>query len=231
MPQEPTRHILSNFDAALKQLRVDVLAMATNAESNLEHAMRGLFERNPELCSQAIADDEEVDQLEKRIDHEGMRILALYNPVAADLRKVVSTMKMSTNLERVSDEAGNIARRARLVLKNDEIPEADLLKPVFELASSILRESIQSFVDGDLKLAETIDDKDDALDTAHNDLVELLRKRMEQNPSSLKDYLDLMFMVRSLERVGDHATNIAEDTIYVESAKDVRHLPGKERSF
>ncbi len=216
-------HILSNFQDALNQLRKDVLTMASTAEHNLRHAMRGLLDRDSQLCSRAMAEDEEVDQLEKRIDQEGMRILALFNPVAMDLRKVVSTMKMSTNLERISDEAGNIARRARLVLKNPEVAEAKLLEPIYELSSNLLHDSIRAFSEGDMELAKSLDARDDEVDDAHNKLVKDLRKRMEQDPERLKDYLDLMFMVRSLERVGDHATNIAEDTIYVESAEDVRH--------
>ena len=223
MSQDEGRHILSSFQGELDQLRRDVLTMASNAELNLEHAIRGLLERKSDLCSQAIADDEEVDQMEKRIDYEGMRVLALYNPVAMDLREVVSTMKMTANIERISDEAGNIARRARLVLKNPEVPETKLIEPVYKLASGLLHESILSFSQHDLAVARGIEDKDDVLDEAHNKLVKQLRRRMEQDVARLRDYLDLMFMVRSLERVGDHATNIAEDTIFIESAEDVRH--------
>ncbi len=218
-----SQHILSNFQESLDQLRKDVITMASNAELNLENAVRGLLERNTDMCKAAIADDEEVDQLEKRIDQEGMRILALYNPVASDLREVVATMKMAANIERVSDEAGNIARRSRLVLKNPEIPEIKLIESVFRLAADILHESVRAFSEHDLEAARAIDARDDELDDAHNQLVKQLRKRMEDDVAHLKDYLDLMFMVRSLERVGDHATNIAEDTIYMESAEDVRH--------
>lgn len=224
MSADNPRHILSNFHNALRELRQDVLAMGRASQHNLRCAVTGLMQRDDNLCMQAIANDEEVDQFEKKIDRVGIQILTLYQPVAGDLRNVVSTMKMSTNLERVSDEAGEIARRARMMLKNDEIPETKLLQPVYELAYDLLHDSIRAFNEMDLSMAETIDDRDDALDDAHNELVKLLRRRMEGDSSHLKDYLDLMFMVRSLERVGDHATNIAEDTIYVESAKDVRHL-------
>jgi phosphate transport system protein len=224
MSTEPgSDHILSNFQGALDQLRKDVITMASTAQLNLEHSVRGLLERDGGLCKSAIADDEDVDQLEIRIDQEGMRILALFNPVATDLRAVVATMKMATNIERISDEAGSIARRARLVLKNPELSEINLIEPVYKLASELLSESIRAFSEHDLEAARGIDEKDDELDDAHNELVKHLRKRMEEDPSRLKDYLDLMFMVRSLERVGDHATNIAEDTIYIESAEDVRH--------
>jgi phosphate transport system protein len=216
-------HILTDFQKSLDRLRRDVITMASTAEVNLEHAVRGLLERNTDLCRAAIADDEEIDQLEKRIDHEGMRILALYNPVARDLRSVVAIMKMATNIERVSDEAGNIARRARLVLKNPEVGEANLIEPVYQLAAEILHDSIRAFSEHDIEAARAIDQRDDKLDHAHNNLIKKLRSRMEEDPGRLKDYLDFMFMVRSLERVGDHATNIAEDTIYIESAEDIRH--------
>jgi phosphate transport system protein len=215
--------IPSGFQDSLDQLRRDVLTMASNAELNLEHAVRGLIERNGDLCSTAIVDDEEVDQLEKRIDAEGMRVLARYNPMGRELREIVATMKMATNLERVSDEAGNIARRARLVLRNREIPECKLIDAVFQIASRILHASVRAFAERDLEMARSIDAMDTDLDDAHNRLVKQLRTRMEQDPAHLKDYLDLMFMVRSLERVGDHATNLAEDTIFIESAEDVRH--------
>lgn len=216
-------HILSNFQESLDKVRKDVLTMASTAELNLEHAVRGLLDRESSLCKTAIADDEEVDQLEKQIDQEGMRILALYNPDAGDLRAVVAAMKMTTNIERISDEAGNIARRARLVLKNKELSELNLVEPVYQLAANLFRESVRAFAEHDLELARSIDLKDDELDTAHAELIKHFRRRMEEDPSRLRDYLDLMFIVRSLERVGDHATNIAEDTIYIESAEDVRH--------
>ena len=98
-----SNHILSNFQDSLDQLRKDVLTMASMAQLNLDHSVRGLLDREGSMCKAAIADDEDVDQLEKRIDEEGMRILALYNPVATDLRAVVATMKMATNIERISD--------------------------------------------------------------------------------------------------------------------------------
>ena len=216
-------HILSQFQEELNQLRLDVLRMASNAQLNLQHALTGLLDRDQDRCSAAIADDEHVDQLEKRIDQEGIRILSLYNPVAQDLRQVVASMKISNDLERISDEAGNIARRARLILRNAELPETHFLEPLYRLSTQLVHEAIHSFAEHDLEGARAIHAKDDELDEGHNKLVKQLRKRMSDDPDRLKDYLDLMFIVRSLERIGDHATNIAEDTIYIESAEDVRH--------
>ena len=218
---EPTRS--APFQAELNQLRGAVLTMASTAQQNLERALKGLLTRVASECDAAIADDELVDQLEMRIDHEGMRILSLYRPVDIELRQAVSSMKMATNIERISDEAGNIARRARLVLKNPELAEIRLIEPVYHLALNLVHDSIHAFAEHDLEAAYSIRVKDKALNDAHNTLVKQLRNFMEQDPSRLKDYLDLVFMVRSLERVGDHAVNIAEDTVFIESAEDIRH--------
>src|SRR5438105_15956150 len=107
------KHILGTFDEALASLRQNVLLMASLAERSLERAMKGLFERNDDLCANAIADDEEIDQLEKQIDKEGVELLLRYQPVASDLRRVVSAMKLSSNPERIAEHATTIARRAR----------------------------------------------------------------------------------------------------------------------
>ena len=219
---QPTRP--APFQAELNQLRGAVLTMASTAQQNLERALKGLLTRVVSNCDAAIADDELVDQLEKRIDHEGMRILSLHRPVGIELRQAVSSMKMATNIERISDEAGNIARRARKVLRNPELTEIRLIEPVYHLALNLVYESIHAFAEHDLEAAHSIKGKDKVLNNAHNTLVKQLRNFMEQDPSRLRDYLDLMFMVSSLERVGDHAVNIAEDTVFIESAEDIRHL-------
>jgi phosphate transport system protein len=107
------KHILGTFDEALGDLRNDLLTMAGLAERSLDRAIKGLFQRDDSLCTSAIADDEEVDQLEMKIDKAGLEILVRYQPVASDLRRVISAMKLSPNIERVADEATNIAERAR----------------------------------------------------------------------------------------------------------------------
>ena len=197
--------------------------MGSIAEQNVRHSVRGLLERDTNLCRQAIVDDEDVDQFEKRIDMNGVEILASYQPPQDDLRQVIAGMKVSTNLERVSDEAGNIARRARKVLRNPRLLEVNMIEPIYRLASSLVHQSMQSFSERNLELANGLLVRDEKIDDLYSSLLKLYRKRMEEDPLRLRDYLDLIFIVRSLERVGDHATNIAEETIYMTSAKDVRH--------
>src|SRR5580693_8636207 len=125
-----TKHILGTFDESLAALRNNVLMMASLTERSLERSMKGLFERDDDICATTIADDEEIDQLEMQIDKDGVDILLRFQPVASDLRRVVSAMKLSTNLERMGDQATNIARRARKLNKHAPLPETELIVPI-----------------------------------------------------------------------------------------------------
>jgi len=117
------RHILATFDDALSSLRNNVLMMSSLTERSLDRAICGLLQRDDEACAIAIADDEEIDQLEKQVDHDGIDLLLRFQPVASDLRRVVSAMKLSSNLERMADQATNIARRARKLNQHPALPE------------------------------------------------------------------------------------------------------------
>src|SRR5713101_5996712 len=125
-----TKHILGTFDEALASLRNNVLMMAGLTERSLDRAMKGLFQRDDDLCANAIADDEEIDQLEKQIDKDGVDVLMRFQPLASDLRRVVSAMKLSSNLERMADQATNIARRARKLNRHPPLPEMELIAPM-----------------------------------------------------------------------------------------------------
>src|SRR5262245_29224871 len=123
------KHILGTFDEALTSLRNDLLMMAGLAERSLDRALKGLLQRDDVLCANAIADDEEIDQLEKQIDKDGLEILLRFQPVASDLRRVISDIKLSPNIERVGDQATNIAKRARKLNRNAHLPEVQLSCP------------------------------------------------------------------------------------------------------
>ena len=132
--QEETPHILGKFQEALDKISADLNTMADQVIANLEMAVRGLTERDSTLCDKVIAEDAEVDHLEMKIDEEGLRIMTLYQPVATDLRKVISIMKVCGNLERVGDQAVSIARRARKMNRNLEIAETRLVEPIYKLS-------------------------------------------------------------------------------------------------
>ena len=217
------RHILGTFDEALSSLRNNVLMMAGLAERSLERAMKGLTERNDDICANAIADDEEIDQLEMQIDKDGVDILLRFQPVASDLRRVVSAMKLSSNLERIADQATNIARRARKLNQHPPLPELELILPMNAQAMSMFKDSVDAYVREDVELGRAIVPRDTKLDELNRVASRRLIERMAQDPDQLRGYLNLMFIGRHLERVGDHATNIAEDAVYAAAAEDIRH--------
>ena len=219
-----SQHILGNFERALNKLSDDIVKMGSLVESTFETAVRGLLRRDTDLCNQVLADDEEIDQFEIDIDKEGMQIIALYNPVATDLRKVVSAMKVSSNLERVADQAVGIAKRARTPDEIAEVAETRLVEPIYELAAALLHDAIAGFnTRGHVDEAIAIQTRDKEIDAAYKETAKKLTARMEEDASHIKDYLDLQFIIRFIERIGDHAKNIAQDTIYAESAVDIRH--------
>jgi len=220
-----SKHILGSFDEALASLRNNVLMMAGLTERSLERAMKGLFQRNDDLCANAIADDEEIDQLEKQIDKDGVDILLRFQPVASDLRRVVSAMKLSSNLERMADQATNIARRARKLNQHPALPEIQLIVPMHEQAMSMFKDSLDAYVREDVELGRAIVPRDEKLDDLNRVASRRLIQRMAEDPDQLRGYLNLMFIARHLERVGDHATNIAEDAVYAAAAEDIRHQP------
>ena len=217
------RHILGTFDEALAALRNNVLMMAGLTERSLERAMKGLVERDDNISAHAIADDEEIDQLEKQIDKDGVDILLRFQPVASDLRRVVSAMKLSSNLERMADQATTIARRARKLNQHPPLAEVELMKPMYEHAMSMFKDSVDAFVREDVELGRAIVPRDEKLDELNRIASHKLVERMAQDPDQLRGYLNLIFIGRCLERVGDHATNIAEDAVYAAAAEDIRH--------
>jgi phosphate transport system protein len=217
------KHILGSFDEALGSLRNNVLMMAGLTERAFERAMTGLLERDDDLCANAIADDEEIDQLEIQIDKDGIDLLLRFQPVASDLRRVVSAMKLSPNIERVADQATNIARRARKLNQHPPLPETELIEPIYAHAMSMFKDSIDAYIREDVTQARAIIPRDEELDEMNALMGKRLIERMAQDPEQLRGYLNLIFVSRCLERVGDHATNIAEDAVYAAAAEDIRH--------
>ena len=217
------KHILGTFDEALSSLRNNVLMMAGLAERTLDRAIKGLLERDDNLCVTAIADDEEIDQLEKQIDKDGVDVLLRFQPVASDLRRVVAAMKLSPNIERIADQATNIARRARKLNKHAPLPEVGMIVPIQAHAMAMFKDSIDAFTREDVDLGRAVVARDKELDQMNKIANRKLTDRMAQDPKQLRGYLNLIFISRCLERVGDHATNIAEDAVYAAAAEDIRH--------
>src|SRR5207244_7856196 len=180
------KHILGTFDEALASLRNNVLMMSGLTERSLERAMKGLVNRDDNICANAIADDEEIDQLEKQIDKDGVDILLRFQPVASDLRRVVAAMKLSSNLERMADQATTIARRARKLNQHPPLPEVELTRPMYEHAMSMFRDSVDAFVREDVDLGRAVVQRDDALDELNRSVSHTFVERMDQHLEQLR---------------------------------------------
>lgn len=224
-------HILRDFDNAIAAFKGELLAMAAKSRHNLERAVRALMERDSELANSVIADDDEVDEFERSIDQHGMDILVKYHPLATDLRLVVSSMKISSNLERISDHAVNIAKRARKIIATPEFSDVNLIEPLYTLADHLLRDAISSYSDGNGVLGASLHARDKELDRMYKDATAQFSARIENAGGRSQEYLHLIFIVRSLERVGDLASNIGEDAVYLEHATDLRHKSKGDREI
>lgn len=220
-PESP--HIIRAFDQAITLIRTEVIAMAGQARFNLERAMEGLFTRDIEKCRAVIADDTEVDDAELRIDRIGMDTLVRFHPVASDLRLVISSMKVAANLERISDHAVNIAKRARKMLVRPEFAETHLVEPLYALADQQVRDALSAYTDRNAALGESLQLRDKELDKMHKRLIATFSSRLEEGGDRAEDFLHLIFVARSLERIGDLSVNIGEDAVFLDSARDIRH--------
>jgi phosphate transport system protein len=216
-------HILHDFDQAITSLRAEVISMAGKARHNLERAIRALMQRNTELANAVIADDDEVDEHERQIDKLGMEMLVRFHPLASDLRLVVSSMKISMNLERISDHAINIAKRAKKISSSQELPDATLIEPVYTMADQLLRDAIASYSEQNTVLGASLHARDKELDRIYKEATASFASRIEQSEGRSQDYLHLILVLRSLERVGDLAVNVGEDAVFLGTARDMRH--------
>lgn len=217
------RHILETFNAALSNLQNDLLMMSSLVERNVRNAYTGLVTRDDDLCNVAIADDEEIDALEKQVDKDGIELLRRFQPVASDLRQIVTAMKVNSNLERIADQASNIAKKARKLNRTPMLPEVHLIDALYEEATAMYKDALRAYTERDVELAVAIRPRDKKLDAMNLDVNDRLTEAMSKNPSKITEYLNLLFIARHLERVGDHAKNIAEEVVYAVSAEDIRH--------
>jgi phosphate transport system protein len=223
-------HILSTFDKALRSMREMVLTMISITRKNVDVARRGLLERDTDLCNEAIASDHEVNQLEKDVDQMGMEMLLKFQPAALDLRQIMGTLRVANNMERIADQAAGIAKRARIINQLPEMTELNLIQPLFDLCLTNFEAAVAAFVEGDAEAAVVARAADKSLDAAEKEFDQEMLRVMENHSSPLEGYLHLIFVARFLERVGDHAKNICEDTIFIAEAKDVRFLKNKRQA-
>jgi len=211
------------FDPVLRELRETLLLMGGRAESILDKSMRAVFQRDPALAAQVADDDLEIDRLDVAIDEAVLKALALQAPVASDLREVVAIKMIATDLERVGDLARNIAKSALRLSRRLDVPIPPELTRLAASAQGVLRRSLDAFSQADPRAAQGVLDSDDEIDHTQDEVILGELEQISLHPDMGSPAVDIIFIAKNLERVGDHATNIAEDVILVAEARNVKH--------
>jgi phosphate transport system protein len=214
-----TRH----FAEELQELKQRLLVMGGLAEERVRAAMRALVERDSESVREVLGGDQPVNELHLEIDDRCFKLLALHQPMAVDLRVIVAAVKINSDLERVGDLAVNIAEAVDRYVMHPPVKGLLDLPRMGALAQRMLRQALDAFVSQDAKAAEGVLSEDDVLDGLKSQIFRELLTYMLGDPKTVEPALDLILVSRHLERVGDHATNIAEDVIFIAEARDVRH--------
>ena len=215
--------VVRHFQEELEQLKTRLLEMGGLAEDRVRAAVEGLVSRDPAIIATVLGGDEPINRLHIEIDNRCFTLLALHQPMAVDLRAIVSAVKINTDLERVGDLAINIAEAVTRYLKHPPVKELIDIPRMAGIAQAMLRDALDAFVRRDIAMAEAVLNQDDELDGLKTQVFRELLTYMLQAPPTIEPALDLILVSRHLERIGDHATNVAEDVIFMVSARDVRH--------
>jgi phosphate transport system protein len=221
------RHTLPGFERSLEELRADILMMAALVRRSLNNARTGFVQRDEDNCSAAIADDQEVDLLEKQVDRGGTNVLMRFQPLASDFRTVLATIKLSSHLENISDQAVIIARRTRALIQEGTLKEDDLLTPIFELVDEAFAEALEAFSTFDNIRAEKLRSRMEPLAESTRDLMDKFSDAVGKNPELSGLYVNLIIVARSLEQIIYLIESITEDIVYVAEAKDIRHAKNR----
>ncbi len=213
-----------HFTQEIIRLKRHLAEQTAAAENALGRALRAVTTFDAALAHEVACNDYSIDCEEIRIEEECLKILALYQPVASDLRTIITVLKINVEIERVADMAVNIAERACSVSESGVPAEERIdFSKMASAATRMLKDSLDSFAYRDPAAAASIIDRDDEVDALHRENIELIRKKITENPARVSYYLSCMTISKNLERIGDIATNICEDVIYLERGKIVRH--------
>ena len=214
---------MRHFTAELEELNQKLLYMAGMAESAIRRSVRALLERDRAMAEEVIRDEPKINRAEMEIDGFVTRLLALRQPVARDLRMLTAALKINTDLERIGDLAEHVAERSLSLMHRSVAAPSTEIPEMAALAQSMLLKCLEAFVHGDAELAHQVLLSDAELDTLRDAVYGDLLNTMRQDPSLIPPAIDVLFIARNLERIGDHATNIAEDVIFLVKGIDVRH--------
>jgi phosphate transport system protein len=214
-----------HLERDLENLQHDLLNLASSVEEAIHKATRALQDHDAHLAQQVIDGDNVIDEEENQIEEDCLKTLALHQPVAVDLRRIVSALKINTELERMADLAEDIAERALHLAHLPEIHVSTKVGRMADLATSMVRQSLDAFVNLDVRLARMVCRLDDEVDRYNLEIIEELIGIMRKSPALVEAGLSLFSATRHLERIADHATNVAEDVVYMVEGEIIRHRP------
>jgi phosphate transport system protein len=218
-----------HFEQELEELKQRLLWMAGLAEKSVHQAVQALFEKNEDLARKVLEEEATINEMQIEIDDRVLRLLALQQPMAVDLRFILSISRINNDLERIGDQAVNISQSALRVLRHPQVkPYVDLPR-MSALAEGMVRDSLNALVQRDAELARSVLVRDDEVDRLRDQIFRELLTYMMENSAVIFPAFELILVAKNLERIGDHATNIAEDVIYMVAGRDVRHLAPDRR--
>ncbi|MFL5338528.1 MAG: phosphate signaling complex protein PhoU [Gemmataceae bacterium] len=214
-----------HFQRDMDRLQREILSLAASVEEAISTAIKSLQHRDVELAEEVINGDQPIDLLENRIEEECLKVVALHQPVAIDLRQVATVFMLNTDLERMADLAVDIAERTVVLAKLPPVPIPDRLGRMTDLTTQMVRQGLDAFVNMDTQLARQVIRTDDEVDRLNQEIIDELVLMMRKNADRIEPGLSLFSATRHLERIADHATNIAEDVIYLVEGEIIRHHP------
>lgn len=207
----------------LEDLHRDILAMCAKVEEIIHRAVEGLRNPDSELANELAAQDDDIDRRDVRIEESCLKALALHQPVAVDLRRITAVLKITAELERVADLGVHIAERAASLSLQSEIMVPDKLNEMAQIALEMLHQAIDAYVELDSELARRVCAEDDRVDEMNRDIIAELTQLMQRSPDLVEPAMHMFSASRHIERIADHATNIAEDVVYLVEGQIIRH--------
>jgi phosphate transport system protein len=225
--QQASGHTLKAFDEDIERLRALISQMGGLAEHAIEEAMRCLMQRDVEGAAHVVEEDKKLDRLELETERRAVQLIALRAPMAGDLRDVVAALKISGVVERIGDYAKSIAKRVPLLENVGKIEPISLLGEMARIATEMVHNVLDAFVERDAEAAVAVCARDDAVDDFYDSIFRTLLTHMMENPQTIGQSAHLLFVAKNLERIGDHATNIAEMVYYAATGEHMADRPGK----
>jgi len=223
MAEGKEKEMGTHFQKELQELKEDLLKMAALVEEAISTAVKSLVKRDSDLAKKTFEGEDQINRMEIDIEDRCLKLLALWHPMAADLRFITSAMKIITDLERMGDQAVNIAERAISLNQEPQLkPYIDIPK-ITEIAQSMVKDVLDAFVNSDSKLARSVCERDDTVDGLNDQVFRELLTFMVSDPQTITRAVHLMIVCRCLERIADHATNIAEDVIFLVNGRVIKH--------